>query len=104
MLKMRLLPQIEEVDIDDLRIYLGIWLEGSCHDMCHEAREARTLFIAKLEKIFLMIDRKIVARQYDDLRSMMKLSTLNAERENMYEARCFSCCISSTDIMLLMHS
>ena len=43
-------------------------------------------FIAKLEKIFLMIDRKIVARQYDDLRSMMKLSTLNAERENMYEA------------------
>ena len=43
-------------------------------------------FIAKLEKIYLMIDRKIVARQYDDLRSMMKLSTLNAERENMYEA------------------
>lgn len=50
MLKMRLLPQIDEVDIDDLRIYLGIWLEGSCHDMCHEAREARTLFIAKLER------------------------------------------------------
>lgn len=43
-------------------------------------------FIAKLEKIYLMIDRKIVARQYDDLRSMMKLSTLNAERENMYES------------------
>lgn len=43
-------------------------------------------FIAKLEKLYLMIDRKIVARQYDDLRSMMKLSTLNAERENMYEA------------------
>ena len=43
-------------------------------------------FIAKLEKLYLMIDRKIVARQYDDLRSMMKLSNLNAERENMYEA------------------
>jgi hypothetical protein len=43
-------------------------------------------FIAKLEKLYLTIDRKIVARQYDDLRAMMKLSTLNAERENMYEA------------------
>ena len=43
-------------------------------------------FIAKLEKLYLMIDRKIVARQYDDLRSMMKLSNLNTERENMYEA------------------
>ena len=43
-------------------------------------------FIAKLEKLYLAIDRKIAARQYEDLRSMMKLSTLNAERENMYEA------------------
>lgn len=43
-------------------------------------------FIAKLEKLYLTIDRKIAARQFDDLRSMMKLSTLNAERENMYEA------------------
>lgn len=43
-------------------------------------------YIAKLEKLFLTIDRKIAARQFDDLRSMMKLSTLNAERENMYEA------------------
>ena len=43
-------------------------------------------YIAKLEKLFLTIDRKLTARQYDDLRSMTKLSTLNAERENMYEA------------------
>ncbi len=43
-------------------------------------------YIAKLEKLFLTIDRKIAARQFDDLRSMLKLSTLNAERENMYEA------------------
>ena len=43
-------------------------------------------YIAKLEKLFLTIDRKITARQYDDLRSMMKQSTLDAERENMYEA------------------
>ena len=42
-------------------------------------------YIAKLEKLFLTIDRKIAARQYDDVRSMLKLSTLNAERENMYE-------------------
>ena len=43
-------------------------------------------FIAKLEKLYMTIDRKIAARQYEDLRSMMKLSTLNIERENMYEA------------------
>lgn len=43
-------------------------------------------YIAKLEKLYLTIDRKIAARQFDDLRSMMKLSTLNAEREDMYEA------------------
>ena len=43
-------------------------------------------FIAKLEKLYLTIDRKIAARQFDDVRSMLKLSTLNAERENMYEA------------------
>ena len=43
-------------------------------------------YIAKLEKLFLTIDRKITARQYDDLRSMTKQSTLDAERENMYEA------------------
>ena len=43
-------------------------------------------YIAKLEKLFLTIDRKIATRQFDDLRSMLKLSTLNAERENMYEA------------------
>ena len=42
-------------------------------------------YIAKLEKLFLTIDRKIAARQYDDVRSMLKLSTLNDERENMYE-------------------
>ena len=43
-------------------------------------------FIAKLEKLYLAIDRKIAARQYEDLRSMMKLSTLNTERASMYEA------------------
>ena len=43
-------------------------------------------FIAKLEKLFVSINHKIAARQYDDLRSMMKQSTVSMERENMYEA------------------
>ena len=43
-------------------------------------------YIAKLEKIYLSIDRKIAARQYDDLQMMVKLSTLNNERNNMYES------------------
>ncbi|WP_028902428.1 DUF6377 domain-containing protein [Prevotella sp. P6B4] len=43
-------------------------------------------FITKLEKLYMAIDRKIATRQYEDLRSMMKLSNLNSERENMYEA------------------
>ena len=43
-------------------------------------------FVAKLEKLFLALDRKIATRQYDDLRSTLKQSTLNTERESMYEA------------------
>ncbi len=43
-------------------------------------------FIEKLEKVYMAIDRKITTRQYDDLRYTLKQSTLNAERENMYQA------------------
>jgi len=43
-------------------------------------------FIAKLEKVYLALDRKIVACQYDDLRTTLKQSALNAERENMFES------------------
>ncbi len=43
-------------------------------------------FVAKLEKLFLALERKIATRQYDDLRSTLKQSTLNTERESMYEA------------------
>ena len=43
-------------------------------------------FIGKLEKVYLAIDRKITAKQYDDLRYTLKQSTLNSERESMYEA------------------
>lgn len=41
-------------------------------------------YIAKVEKILISIERKIATRQYDDLRNMMQLSKVNAEREDMY--------------------
>ena len=50
MLKVRLMPKIDEVDIEDLRIYLNIWLDGSYHDLSREARETRTQLIAQLDK------------------------------------------------------
>lgn len=28
----------------------GLWMQGSCHDLSRETREARTQFIAQLEK------------------------------------------------------
>lgn len=40
--------------------------------------------INKLEKLYRSIDRKIVARQYEDLRSSLKESTINAERKYMF--------------------
>lgn len=43
-------------------------------------------FIEKLEKVYKAIDRKITAHQYDDLRYTLRESTLNSERESMYEA------------------
>ena len=50
MLKKLLMKSIDETDITDLRIYLGLWMQGSCHDLSRETREARTQFIAQLEK------------------------------------------------------
>jgi len=43
-------------------------------------------FIEKAGKLYRMVDRKIAAHQYDDLRNSLKESTLNKERENMYTA------------------
>ena len=40
-------------------------------------------YITKVEKLYKMVDRKIVARQFEDLRSSLKESTLMAERKNM---------------------
>ena len=44
------MTNIDEADITDLKIYLGLWLEGSCHDLSRESREARSQFISQLEK------------------------------------------------------
>ena len=49
MLKKYLMTNVDEADITDLKIYLGLWMKGSCHDLSREAREARTMFIALLE-------------------------------------------------------
>lgn len=40
-------------------------------------------YINKVEKLYKMVDRKIAARQFDDLRSTLKESTIIAERKNM---------------------
>lgn len=44
-----LMRNVDEADITDLKIYLGLWMQGSCHDLSREAREARTQLIAQLE-------------------------------------------------------
>lgn len=49
-LKRQLMKNVDEADITDLQLYLGLWMEGSYHDLSREAREARTQFIAQLEK------------------------------------------------------
>lgn len=41
-------------------------------------------YIEKMESLHKMINRKIVARQFEDLRTSFKESTLNNERDNMY--------------------
>ncbi len=40
-------------------------------------------YINKVEKLYKLVDRKITARQFEDLRSSLKESTLMAERRNM---------------------
>lgn len=41
-------------------------------------------YINKVEKLYKTIDRKIASRQFDDLRTSLKESTLNSERKNMF--------------------
>lgn len=49
MLKNMLRGNVDETDLEELRTYLGLWMQGSCHDLSRETREARTQFIAQLE-------------------------------------------------------
>ncbi|KAA6309516.1 hypothetical protein EZS27_039004, partial [termite gut metagenome] len=41
-------------------------------------------YISKIENLYKLVNRKITARQYDDLRVLFRKSDLQKERENMY--------------------
>uniref|UniRef100_S0DEN3 DUF6377 domain-containing protein n=1 Tax=termite gut metagenome TaxID=433724 RepID=S0DEN3_9ZZZZ len=43
-------------------------------------------YIDRLENLYKIINRKVVARQYDDIQSYLKESDLKKERENMYSS------------------
>lgn len=43
-------------------------------------------FIERLERLYRTIDRKITARQYDDIRKAMRENNTNDERDSMYAA------------------
>lgn len=43
-------------------------------------------YIDRLENLYKTINRKIIARQYDDIRSYLKEDDLKKERENMYSS------------------
>ena len=49
-LEEELLPHLEDVNMTELQTYLGIWMEGSRHDMSHEASRQRELYIRLLEE------------------------------------------------------
>ena len=43
-------------------------------------------FIEKMSQLYKLVDRMLVTRQYDELRRSLKESTLDKERDNMYES------------------
>jgi hypothetical protein len=49
-LEEELLPNLKDVNITELQTYLGIWMEGSRHDMSHEASRQRELYVKLLEE------------------------------------------------------
>ena len=49
-LEEELLPHLADVNITELQTYLGIWMEGSRHDMSLEASRKRELYIKLLEE------------------------------------------------------
>lgn len=66
------------------------------NDRLEEANRIKTVYIGKsfysnseyikkVEKLYQMVERKVAARQFDDLRRSLKESLIKAEREKMYE-------------------
>ena len=49
-LEEELLPNLADVNMTELQTYLGIWMEGSRHDMSYEASRQRELYIKLLEE------------------------------------------------------
>ena len=49
-LEEELLPHLADINITELQTYLGIWMEGSRHDMSLEASRKRELYIKLLEE------------------------------------------------------
>ena len=43
------LPRLAEADITELKSYLDLWVEGSCHDLSYEACQKRAEYIRCLE-------------------------------------------------------
>ena len=43
------LPRLTDVNIDKLKLYLDLWLEGAQHDLSREARQKRSAYIECLE-------------------------------------------------------
>ena len=50
LLEEELLPCLTDVNVTELQTYLGIWMEGSRHDMSYEASRQRELYIKLLEE------------------------------------------------------
>ncbi len=42
-------PSLGECDVQELKAYVNIWLDGSQHDLSSEARQKRSLYIELLE-------------------------------------------------------
>lgn len=48
-LEMDLLPRLEDVNLTELQMYLGMWMESTRHDLSHEASQRREAYIKQLD-------------------------------------------------------
>ena len=101
MLEEELLPHLADVNMTELQTYLGIWMEGSRHDMSHEASRQRELYIKLLEESTLDEVRELAGELKHQSGSMCSLHRLeertldwwprlvdSAEAENMWGRWC----------------